>query len=142
MATNSSREVFIVSACRTAIGDFGGVFKDIRANELAIVVAQETMKRAGVEKSHVEDIVWRECHQQLDQCNTARVMAMQAGFPKEIPRVTISKVCTSAMQAIIFGTQSIPLGDADTVLSGGVESMSSAPYVLRSGDGDRKSGMG
>jgi acetyl-CoA C-acetyltransferase len=131
MVINKDREVFIVSACRTAIGDLGGAFKDVRANQLAIVVAQEAVKRAGVEKSLVEDIILGEGHQQLDQCNTARVMAMQAGFPKEVPGVTVNKVCTSAMQAIIFGTQNILLGDADTVLAGGVESMSSAPYVLR-----------
>lgn len=127
----SSREVYIVSACRTAIGDFGGVFKNVRAVDLAVPVAQEAVKRAGIEKVMVEDIIWGECHQQLDQCNTARVMGMKAGFPKEVPGVTINKVCTSAMRAIIFGTQQILLGDSDIILAGGVESMSSAPYVLR-----------
>jgi len=127
----SSREVYIVSACRTAIGDFGGVFKNVRAVDLAVPVAQDVVKRAGIEKAMVEDIIWGECHQQLDQCNTARVMGMKAGFPKEVPGVTINKVCTSAMRAIIFGTQQILLGDSDIILAGGVESMSSAPYVLR-----------
>jgi acetyl-CoA C-acetyltransferase len=125
------RDVFIVSACRTAIGEFGGGFKDVRSDELSVVVAQETVKRAGVEKSCVENILWGECHQQQDQSNTARVMGMKAGFPKEVPGVTINKVCTSAMQVIIFGTQMIRLGDAEIVLAGGVESMSSAPYALR-----------
>lgn len=127
----SSREVYIVSACRTAIGDFGGVFKNVRAVDLAVPVAQEAVKRAGIEKAMVEDIIWGECHQQLDQCNTARVMGIKAGFPKDVPGVTINKVCTSAMRAIIFGTQQILLGDSDIILAGGVESMSSAPYVLR-----------
>lgn len=131
MRAESLREVYIVSACRTAIGEFGGGFKDIRADDLSVAVAQEAVKRAGIEKSLVEDIIWGECHQQTDQCNTARVMGMKAGFPKEVPGVTINKVCTSAMQAIIFGGQIIRLGDADTILAGGVESMSSAPYVLR-----------
>ena len=132
MEKDYSRDAFIISACRTAIGEFGGGFKNIRADDLSVAVAQEAVKRAKIEKGLVEDVIWGECHQQLDQCNTARVMAMKAGFPKEVPGVTISKVCTSAMQALIFGAQMITLGDADTVLAGGVESMSSAPYVLRS----------
>lgn len=131
MANEGLRDVYIVSACRTAIGEFGGGFKDTRADDLAMAVAQEAVKRAGIKKSSVEDIIWGECHQQLDRCNTARVMAMKAGFPKEVPGVTISKVCTSAMRAIIFGTQMIRLGDAEIILAGGVESMSSAPFVLR-----------
>lgn len=125
------REVYIVSACRTPLGDFGGVFKDIRADDLAGVVAVEAVNRAGIEKGQVEDIIWGECHQQLDQCNTARVMSQKAGFPNTIPGVTINKVCTSAMQALIYGTQVIKLGDADIILAGGVEAMSSAPMVLR-----------
>ncbi len=131
MEKSDSRDVYIVSACRTAIGEFGGGLRDVRADDLSVVVAQEAVKRAGIEKSWVEDIVWGECHQQLDQCNTARVMAMKAGFSKEVPGVTINKVCTSAMRAIIFGAQMIRLGDAEVVMAGGVESMSSAPYVLR-----------
>jgi acetyl-CoA C-acetyltransferase len=122
MEKQSSTNVYIVSACRTAIGEFGGGFKTVRA----------AVKRVGIEKSRVDEIVWGECHQQLDQCNTARVMAMKAGFPKEVPSFTVNKVCTSSMRAIICGAQAILLGDADVVLAGGVESMSSAPYALRS----------
>lgn len=132
MKNDYTREAFIVGACRTPIGDFGGAFKNIRSDDLSVAVAQEAVKRAGIDKALVEDIIWGECHQQLDQCNTARVMAMKAGFPMQVPGLTINKVCTSAMRAIIFGTQMIRLGDADTVLAGGAESMSSAPYVLRS----------
>lgn len=131
MGIDNFREVFIVSACRTPIGEFGGGLKNVRSDDLSVVAAQEAVKRAGIEKGQVDDIIWGECHQQLDQCNTARVMAMKAGFPKEVHGVTINKVCTSAMQAIIFGTQMIRLGDADIILAGGVEAMSSAPYVLR-----------
>ena len=74
MKTGVAGEVFIVSACRTAIGGFGGAFKDIRADDLSVSVANEAVARAGIEKSVVEDIIWGECHQQADQCNTARVM--------------------------------------------------------------------
>ena len=131
MKRNNERDVFIVSACRTAIGEFGGTLKFIRADDLSAAVAKEVVNRAGIEKEMVDDIFWGECHQQLDQCNTARVMAMKAGFPNEVPGVTINKVCTSAMRAIIFGAQQIMLGDSNIILAGGVESMSSAPYALR-----------
>ena len=90
MKISDLRDTYIVSACRTAIGEFGGGFKDVRADDLSVAVAQEAVKRAGIEKNWVEDIIWGECHQQLDQCNTARVMAMKAGFPKETPGVTIN----------------------------------------------------
>ena len=122
---------YIVSACRTPIGELGGGLKDLRAAELSSVVAREAVRKAGIRESDVQEVVWGECHQQADQCNTARVMAMKAGFPKEVSGVTINKVCTSSMQAIIYGVQNIRLGDAAAVLAGGVESMSSAPYVLR-----------
>ena len=103
------REVYIVSACRTPIGDFGGAFKEVRADILAGVAAVEAVERAGIKKDQVEDIIWGECHQQLDQCNTARVMSQRVGFPHTIPGVTVNKVCTSAMQALIFGSQVIKL---------------------------------
>ncbi len=129
--SNNSKDVVIVSACRTPIGDLGGDLKDVRSDALSVVVADEAVKRAGIKKEQVDDVIWGECHQQTDKCNTARVMVMKAGFPKEVSGITINKVCTSAMQAIIYATQAIKLGDADIVLAGGVESMSNAPYVLR-----------
>ncbi len=131
MSAENKRDVVIVSACRTPICELGGGLKNVRADELSITVADEAVKRAGIEKTQVDDVIWGECHQQLDRCNTARVMAMKAGFPKEVSGITINKVCTSAMQALIFGSQAIKLGDADVILAGGVESMSNAPYALR-----------
>ena len=63
LKTTDSRDVFIVSACRTAIGEFGGEFRGIRADDLSVAVAQEAVKRVGIEKSWVEDIIWGEWHQ-------------------------------------------------------------------------------
>ena len=132
MKDYKKREAYIVSACRTAIGEFGGGFRDVRSDDLSVAVAVEAVNRAGIKKEIVDGVIWGECHQQLDKCNTARVMAMKAGFPFGTPCVTVNKVCTSAMEAIIIGVQQIKLGDAEVVLTGGVEAMSSAPYVLRS----------
>jgi acetyl-CoA C-acetyltransferase len=124
-------DVYLVSACRSPIGELGGGLKDFRAADLSAVVARDAVNRAGIRETDIDEVIWGECHQQADQCNTARVMSMKAGFPKEAQGVTVNKVCTSAMQAIIYGVQNIRLGDAHTIVAGGVESMSSAPYVLR-----------
>lgn len=125
------KEVYIISACRSPIGTFGGSFHRMRAAELSAIVADACIERAGLDKNKVDEIIWGECHQQADQCNTARVMAIKAGFPSEVPCYTVNKVCTSSMQAIINGVKSIRLGDADIVLAGGVEAMSAAPFALR-----------
>jgi len=123
---------YIVSARRTPIGAHGGALKGIRAAELSAIATRSALESAGVSGEAIGEVYWGECHQQADQCNTARVMALQAGIPKEVSAVTVNKVCTSGMQAIIHGVQSIRLGETDAVLAGGVESMSSAPYALRS----------
>jgi acetyl-CoA C-acetyltransferase len=131
MEKRGSRDVYIVGACRTAIGEFGGMYRTLRSADLAAVVLKEAVKRAGIEKRQVDEIVLGECHQQQDQTNVARVATVKAGFPDAVPGFTINKVCTSGMQAIMLGAQAIALNDYDIVLAGGVECMSAAPYVLR-----------
>jgi acetyl-CoA C-acetyltransferase len=123
--------VVVVSACRTAIGRFGGAFKEVSADELSAVVMREAIHRAGVAPEAIEDVIWGECHQQADKINIARVAALQSGLPISVPGVSVNRVCTSSLQAIIFAAQSIKAGDMEVLLVGGVESMSTAPYVLR-----------
>ncbi|MBC8337354.1 MAG: acetyl-CoA C-acetyltransferase [Alphaproteobacteria bacterium] len=129
--TRDFEDTYIVSACRTPIGSHGGGFRNVRSADLSAVVANAAVERANLSKDVMQEVIWGECHQQADQCNTARVLAMKAGFPKETIGVTVNKVCTSGMYAIIAGTREIRLGETDVILAGGVESMSSAPYVLR-----------
>jgi acetyl-CoA C-acetyltransferase len=123
------REVVIVSATRTPIGDFGGSLKDISATSLAMAVIESSLQRAGVEKKAVEQVIMGNCFEPLDQ-NVARIAAVKCGLPLETPGFTIVVNCASAMQAIICGTQAIRDGDVDAVITGGVESMSNAPYIL------------
>ncbi len=125
------RDVMIVSACRTPIGRFGGVFKEVTSDILSAVVMKEAIRRAGIAPEIIEDVIWGECHQQADKINTARVAALKSGVPLSVPGVTVNRVCTSSLQAIVFAAQSIKAGDSETLLVGGVESMSNAPYVLR-----------
>lgn len=127
----SMEEIVIVSACRTPIGSFGRSLVNVRAYELAALVMQEAMKRAGVEGKDLSDVIFGDCIQTSEEANTARTAALKAGIPVEIPATTIQRQCASGMQAAIFASQQILVGDSDIVLAGGCESMSNAPYVLK-----------
>ncbi len=124
-------DIVIVSAVRTAIGKFGGSLKNLRASHLAAHVMKEALKRAGdLDAALLSDIIVGDCTQCFDEANTARTAALLAGFPVEVPAVTIQRQCSSSMQALNFGAQQIKCGDSDIVLVAGTESMSSAPYYL------------
>jgi acetyl-CoA C-acetyltransferase len=129
---SNNKEVVIVSAVRTPIGDFGGALRDVTALQLGTLTVEEALRRAkGLEKEQVEEVIFGNCGQRSDEPNIARCIALQAGFPVETTGFTIQRQCSSAMQAIVSAYQEITLGDAEVVIAGGVESMSSAPYVLK-----------
>jgi acetyl-CoA C-acetyltransferase len=123
------RDVVIVSATRTPIGDFGGSLKEVSATSLAMSVIESSLERVGLEKKVVEQVIMGNCFEPLDQ-NVARIAAVKSGLPLETPAFTIVVNCASALQAMICGTQAIRDGDVDVVIAGGVESMSNAPYIL------------
>ncbi len=124
-------DVVIVSAARTAIGKFGGALKDVRAHQLAAHVMKEVLRRANNLDPHlIGDIIFGDCVQCFDEANTARTAQLAAGIPFEVPAFTVQRQCSSSMQALNSGVQQIQCGDAEVVLVGGVESMSSAPYYL------------
>jgi acetyl-CoA C-acetyltransferase len=127
----NSNDVVIVAAARTPIGKFGEAFRTLRAHELAARVITEVLKRAKVPADLLDDVILGDCVQCPDEANTARTAALKAGVPVEVPAVTIQRQCSSAMAALAFGAQAIKAGDAQIILAGGVESMSSAPYVLK-----------
>jgi acetyl-CoA C-acetyltransferase len=126
------KDVVIVSAVRTPIGDFGGALRDVSALQLGTTVVEEAVRRAaGLNREDVEEIIFGNCSQRSDEPNIARCIALEAGFPVQTTGFTIQRQCSSAMQSIVSAYQEIILGDADIVVAGGVESMSSAPYVLK-----------
>lgn len=127
----ATKEIVFLSACRTPIGSFGGSLKDVRAHQLAAIVMQEAMKRAGITGDMLDDVIFGDCIQTSDEANTARTAALKAGIPVEVPATTIQRQCASGMQAVIFASQQIIAGDSSIVLAGGCESMSNAPYVLK-----------
>ena len=123
-------DVVIVSACRTPIGKFGGIFKDLKASQLATFVLKDVVERIKLDKNLIDDIILGDCVQHPAEANTARTALLMAGFPVEIPACTIQRQCSSAMQAVELGYLKIKNGDAEIILAGGVESMSNAPFYV------------
>ncbi|MCM3088354.1 thiolase family protein [Bhargavaea ginsengi] len=129
------REVVIVEGVRTAVGRRKGALSETRPDELAAVVLDELVKRAGVGKDRVEDVILGCVTQSGEQGgNIARTSALIAGFPIEVPGVTIDRQCGSSQQAVHFGAQAIAAGDMDIVIAGGVESMTREPMFSNVGD--------
>jgi len=124
------REVFIVSAVRTAVGSFLGMFKDIPAPRLGAAALKAALERAKVDPAAVEE-VYMGCVLTggLGQA-PARQACLYGGLGKHTTCVTVGKVCGSGLQAIVFGAKSIALGDAEVVVAGGMENMTQAPYAL------------
>ena len=123
-------DIVIVSACRTPIGKFGGIFKNLKASQLATVALKEVVERVNIDKNLIDDIILGDCVQHPAEANTARTAMLMAGFPVEIPACTIQRQCASAMQAVEFGYLKIKNNDADIIIAGGVESMSNAPFYV------------
>ena len=124
-------EVVIVSATRTAGGRLGGGLKDVQPEDLSKIVMIDALKRAGVEAEAVDEVIFGQAKQSADAANLARVAALKAGIPIEVPAYTVMRQCGSGLQAINNAAQQIMLGMSDIIVAGGVESMSNAPYYLR-----------
>lgn len=123
-------EVFIISAVRTpiGIGKASGALASLAPIDLAAMVMQAVVERAGLEPGQVDDVVWGCATPVGDQgANLARLAVLQAGFPVRVPAVTLNRMCGSSQQALHFGAQAILAGDMDLVLAGGVEMMSHQP---------------
>jgi len=123
-------DVVVVSACRSPIGAFGGSLKDIQAPELGAQVIKAAVERAGIDPVILGDLKFGNCLEPPKALNIARVSALLAGIPYTVPAVTINRVCTSSMEAIISSALQIETGFTNTVLAGGVESMSNVPYCV------------
>jgi acetyl-CoA C-acetyltransferase len=120
----------ILSACRTAIGSFGGSLKDVSAPDLGAVVIREAIARAHVDAAAIGDVIMGCVLQGGAGMNVARQAALKAGVPKEIPSETVNRVCGSGLQSVVHAVEAIQTGYIDLAVAGGTESMSSAPYYL------------
>src|SRR5436305_5912145 len=124
-------DAVILSACRTPIGSFGGVFKDLTAVDLGAVVVREAIARSGVKPADVGDVILGCVLQAGAGMNVARQAALKAGVPVEVPGETVNRVCGSGLQAVVHAVEAIRVGYVDAIVAGGTESMSNAPYVLK-----------
>src|SRR4029079_7032097 len=124
-------DAVVLSACRTPIGSFGGVFKDLSAVDLGAVVIREAIARAGVNPAAIGDVIMGCVLQAGAGMNVARQAGLKAGVPIEVPGETVNRVCGSGLQAVVHAVEAIRVGYVDTIVAGGTESMSNAPYLLK-----------
>ncbi len=136
------KEVVIVGACRTALGSFNGSLVETGATKLGAIVIEEALRRAGIAKESVNEVIMGLVLPCGYGQNPAKQAAVLAGMPWEAESITVNKVCGSSLKAVMLGAQAIQTGDADVVVAGGMENMSMAPYYmekarfgLRMGDG-------
>ena len=123
------KDVVIVSACRTAIGAFGGTLKDMNGAVIGSVVMKEAINRSGIDPDMIDDVRFGCCLEPIDALNVARVSALMAGISADVTAVTINRVCISGMEAVLSGMAMIQAGMADIILAGGVEHMSGAHFA-------------
>lgn len=125
------KEVVVVSAVRTPIGSIGGTLKDVQPEILAKTVIEGAIDQVGLDKALINEVIFGQTKQTTDAPNIARVAALMARVPEEVPAYTVHRQCASGMQAILNGMQQIQCDYSDIVLAGGVESMSTAPFYIR-----------
>jgi len=124
------KDVVIVSACRTAIGSFGGTLRDLSTHVLGSIVMKEAVKRAGIDPAIIDDVRFGCCMEPVDALNVTRVAALMAGIPDTVTAATVNRVCISGMEAVLSGMALIRAEMADVILAGGMEHMSGAPYSI------------
>ncbi len=124
------REVVIASAARTAIGSFGGSLAGVSAADLGATAAVAAIERAKIDKTQIDEVIIGNVLSAGLGQNVARQVLIKAGLPVETPAMSLNIVCGSGLRAVAMAAQIIQAGDADIILAGGTESMSSAPYVL------------
>src|SRR5947209_15887584 len=128
----NTTNIAIIAGARTPMGRYCGKLRDFTAQELAAIASKEAIKRSGIEPKEFDHAVFGNAQQTSgDSIYGARHVALKAGLPIEVPALTLNRLCGSGMQSIVSGAQMIQLGEARTVLAGGMESMSQAPHVMR-----------
>jgi len=129
---SSEKEVVIVDGARTPMAEYNGLFSDISAIDLGVVAAKEALARSATDPADVDHVIFGNALQTSgDAIYGARHVGLKAGVPKEVPALTVNRLCGSGFESIVQGAQRILLGEATTVLAGGMENMSQAPHVIR-----------
>jgi 3-oxoadipyl-CoA thiolase len=126
------RDVVVLDALRTPVGRYGGALADVRPDDLAASVVAALVRRGGVDPAAIDDVYFGAANQSgEDNRNVARMAALLAGLPVEVPGVTLNRLCGSSLQAVNSAANAIACGECDVAIAGGVESMTRAPLVMR-----------
>ncbi|WP_027955936.1 thiolase family protein [Halobacillus kuroshimensis] len=126
------KSVYIVEGARTPFGTFGGALKDVEPTDLGITAGKEALKRSGIDAASIDfSVIGNVIHSSQNAPYMARHIALKTGIPMESPALAVNRLCGSGMQSVVSAAQSILLGEGETALAGGVDSMSLAPFALR-----------
>ena len=136
-------DVFILGGARTPMGEYAGKLKDVSALELGAIASRAAMERTGVKPEQIDHVVFGNVLQtSSDAVYGARHVGLKAGLPIEVPALTVNRLCGSGIQSAVNGAQLLLLGEADIVLTGGMENMTQAPHVIRGLRSGLKLGQG
>jgi acetyl-CoA acyltransferase 2 len=131
MAT-STKDIVVLEGARTPMAEYNGVLADVSAIDLGVHASKAALERSGVDPAEIDHVIFGNVMQTSgDAIYGARHVGLKAGVPKEVPAVTVNRLCGSGFESIVQGAQRILLGEAQTILAGGMENMSQAPHVIR-----------
>src|SRR2546428_2354381 len=126
------KDIVIIDGARTAFGTYGGELRDTSATDLGVVAAKAALEKSRVDPNRIDHVIFGNVLQTTgDAIYFARHVGLKSGVPKEVPALTVNRLCGSGLQAILLGANEIRLGNTDFVLAGGGENMSLAPHVIR-----------
>jgi acetyl-CoA acyltransferase 2 len=126
------KDIVIIDGARTAFGTYGGALRDTSATDLGVIAAKAALERSRVPPERIDHVIFGNVLQTSgDAVYFARHIGLKSGVPKEVPALTVNRLCGSGLQAILLGAQEIQLGQAEFVLAGGAENMSMAPHQIR-----------
>src|SRR5947209_10868127 len=126
------KDIVIVNGARTPMAEYNGHFNDISAIDLGVVAAKAALERSGFAPQEMDHVIVGNALQTSgDAIYGARHVGLKAGVPKQVPALTVNRLCGSGIQSIVEAAQQIQLGESKTVLAGGMENMSQAPFVVR-----------
>ena len=140
--TGLPNRAVIASAVRTPVGAFGGTLKDVDAVELGAVAIREALARCAVDAAELDEVLMGQVYTGGCGMNPARIAAMKAAVPPEVPATTVNQVCGSSLKCAVLASQAIATGDAKILLAGGMESMSRTPYLAADARWGRRMGHG
>jgi acetyl-CoA C-acetyltransferase len=135
-------EAYIIGGTRTAIGRFNGSLAPLDAIDLGAAVIKEVVRRTGIRNEAVEEVIMGQVLQAGLGQNTARQASIRGGLPENVPAFTLNKVCGSGLKSVVLAGQAIAAGEANVIIAGGMEHMTSAPYVLKSARWGQRLGNG